>query len=137
MYRHAADVRADYNLQDVDVLHLTEAHILPTDPTDLYSLPGFDCTPLWGSTGDNSTQRMHGSLLYTRGRTPAQVATIGNVEALAVSLPDDVTFIGVYRPPRSPLFHLLDALKTLLPTAGCRVVLMGEFNTDPTHVIMG
>ena len=136
LHKHIEDVRKDINYSSTDILIFSETRFSPLDADEMYSIDGYRLFRNDISNYSGPTRPYGGTAVYSRiplidGYPLAR--TINGVEFTVIKTIDrpDLTIIGLYRSPKIPISHLLDALRIIRDeNSSSQNLVIGDFKVN-------
>ncbi|KAL9964814.1 hypothetical protein ACROYT_G028502 [Oculina patagonica] len=139
LHKHISDVKNDFNVKAADINIFVETRLWVFDQNDEFEINDFS---LFRNDAlfdrQLHTQRpFYGTAVYTRAQCYDEYPKCQNMHGVEITiikvecLPD-VVIAGIYRSPKVPMRHLLQALRELhsiMSTERFHIIL-GDFNID-------
>ncbi|XP_078380050.1 uncharacterized protein LOC144662996 [Oculina patagonica] len=139
LHKHISDVKNDFNVKAADINIFVETRLWVFDQNDKFEINDFS---LFRNDAlfdrQLHTQRpFYGTAVYTRAQCYDEYPKCQNMHGVEITiikvecLPD-VVIAGIYRSPKVPMRHLLQALRELhsiMSTERFHIIL-GDFNID-------
>ena len=134
LHKHIDDVRHDLNFTNTDINIFSETRCLTSDNDITYDIDGYS---LFRNDSQSLTSRPFGGMaVFSRVEFLPGYPCCRNVNGIEITIMKvmilpHVTIVGIYRSPKIPLQHLLEALSQLLISLNSHFnIFMGDFNIN-------
>ena len=134
LHKHIDDVRHDLNFTNTDINIFSETRCRTSDNDITYDIDGYS---LFRNDSQSLTSRPFGGMaVFSRVEFLPGYPCCRNVNGIEITIMKvmilpHVTIVGIYRSPKIPLQHLLEALSQLLISLNSHFnIFMGDFNIN-------